>query len=90
MLQQLIGHEVWLTLKDETEESGVPPGTLKAVDSYQPYWLVIQTKAEEDGGTVQKDAEFYVRVDQVVTIVHPGDCTACVVAAAIRFKATGR
>ncbi len=64
-------------IKDDNRE--VPGGTLKDIGSD---YLVIDTQKEEEVGYVGAAADWWVRLEMVITICHPSDCRKCAVDAA--------
>lgn len=78
-LKDLIGHEVFITTTTASEDRDIPGGTLKDVGLD---YLVINTQKEEEVGDVGAAADWWVRLEMVITITHPCDCRKCAVDAA--------
>ena len=80
-LKDLIGHEVHISARIEDEDRDVPGGTLKEVGLD---YLIIDTEKEEKVGDVGAAADWWVRLETVITILHPHDCRKCAVDAALQ------
>jgi len=80
-LKALIGHEVFITTQVKDDDREVPGGTLKEVGLD---YLVIDTKASEEVGYVERAADWWVRLETVIALCHPYDCRKCVLDAATR------
>ena len=80
-LEELIGHEVHICTTREDGDRDVPGGTLRQVG---PDYLIIDTTEEEKVGNVVASADWWVRLEKVITIIHPHDCHKCAVDAALQ------
>jgi hypothetical protein len=75
-LKELIDHEVLLmTNQPEEEEAGVPGGIIKEIGED---YLVVHTASEEKGGFAKTGAEWLIRLEAIVYIIHMHDCKKCV------------
>jgi len=75
-LRELVGHEVFITVNPPgQEETGVPGGVINEVGVD---YLVIHTESDEKGGFAITGAEWLVRLEAVVYIIHMHDCKKCV------------
>jgi hypothetical protein len=79
-LKELIGHEIFVdTLMPEDKD--IPGGILKEVGID---YLVIDTREAEKTGDVEAAADWFVRLEMVVSIGHPYDCPRCAIDAATK------
>lgn len=79
-LKELIGHEIFVdTLMPGDKD--IPDGILKEVE-YD--YVVIDTTNAEKIGQVDTAADWFVRMDMIVSVGHPYDCSKCAVDAAIK------
>jgi len=76
-LQALIGHEVIITTFLKDDEREIPPGDIIEVGED---YLVLKTKAEEEGGFALEGAEWFLGLDKVIHIIHQSDCKKCAIA----------
>lgn len=75
-LERLVGHEIlMMTNQREEEETGVPGGVIKEVGED---YLVIHTASDEKGGFAKTGAEWLIRLEAIVYIIHMHDCKKCV------------
>ena len=78
-LKAIIDHDIIVNVlhdaHDEEGAPGVPPGRLREIgDDY----LVIETKAEAEGGFANEGGEWFVSIQYVTTIIHmASECTGC-------------
>jgi hypothetical protein len=78
-LKELIGHEIFIdTLMPGDKD--IPDGILKEVE---PDYIVIDTTNAEKTGQVDTAADWFVRMDMIVSVGHPYDCSKCAVEAAM-------
>jgi hypothetical protein len=80
-LMDLIGHEVHVRTRTEDEDRDVPGGTLKEIGLD---YLIIDTTVEEELGDVGASADWWVRLEAVIVILHPHDCRKCAVDGVLR------
>lgn len=85
-LAQMIGHDIVINYFDE-DDSDVPPGSLIEVGED---FLAIQTKSDEEGGFAEQGAHWFVVLEDIKSIIHMDDCTACAIAAASAVEPRGR
>ncbi len=81
-LKALVGHDMIVNvLHDAHDEegipSGIPPGRLREIgDDY----LLLETRAESDGGFAGEGAEWFVSLQYVTSIIHMvPECTGCLI-----------
>ena len=85
-LQALVGHDFLVNLQHDNEHSNdeysnvVPPGRLQEIGAD---YIIISTKAEEEGGFVERGGEWFVLTRDLTTLVHTvTDCAGCAIDAA--------
>lgn len=79
-LKELIGHEIFIdTLMPEGKD--IPDGILKEVELD---YVVIDTTNAEKSGEVETAADWFVRMEMIVSVGHPYDCSKCAVDAAMK------
>lgn len=79
-LKELIGHEIFVdTLMPGDKD--IPDGILKEVELD---YLIIDTRDAEKTGDVEAAADWFVRLEMIVSIGHPYDCPKCAVDAVIQ------
>jgi hypothetical protein len=76
-LKQLIRHDFIISMPDDSDEKGVPPGRLQDVgDNY----VLIRTKSDEEGGFANEGAEWFVCLPHVSSLIHTiPDCAGCAI-----------
>ena len=81
-LKALIGHDVMVHMLHDPHDleglpNGIPPGRLREVkDNY----LMIETKAEVEGGFAGEGGEWFAALQYVTSIVHMvPECTGCLI-----------
>jgi hypothetical protein len=80
-LKELIGHEIFIdTLMPEGKD--IPDGILKEVELD---YVVIDTTNAEKSGDVETAADWFVRMEMIVSVGHPYDCSKCAVDAALKM-----
>lgn len=85
-LELLVGHDFIIDTVNDTEDSGVPPGRLQ--EAGEDY-LIIVTKAEDEGGFVDHAGEWFVPMKDLTNLIHTvTDCAGCAVEAASNFHDT--
>ena len=73
-LQDLIDHEVTITMTFTDDAKKVPPGVIEEVgDDY----LILKTEEEKDGKVNCTSAEWIISLITLNQVIHHGDCRKC-------------
>ncbi len=73
-LMDLIGHEVTITARTDSEARDVPVGIVKEVG---PDFVIIGTKSRDKSIGSDAAVDWWVRLAVVVAIIHATDCPKC-------------
>ena len=79
-LKELIGHEIFIdTLMPQGKD--IPDGVLNEVELD---YVVIDTTNAEKSGDVETAADWFIRMEMIVSVGHTYDCSKCAVDAAMK------